>query len=42
MRRLQRAAGELMPVKPSPLKVTAESMPANNVIPHNPDQLLDQ
>ena len=33
MRRLQRAAGELMPAKRPPLEALAESTPVNNAIP---------
>jgi len=38
-RRLQRAAGELMPAKEPASGAVAKSTPANNVIRHNSDQL---
>jgi hypothetical protein len=37
MRRLQQAAGELLPQKEPALEAVAESTPANNVIRHNSD-----
>ena len=38
-RRLQRAAGELMPAKQPTSKVVADSTPRNNVIHHHSNQL---
>jgi hypothetical protein len=38
-RRLQRAAGELMPAKKPTSQVVADSTPANNVVHHDSDRL---